>query len=471
MAVKSITRRWLLNSFSIILVILIVAVVAASLSLRSYYYNSVRQAIDSRVRVVSNLVLKYSDGKPSQLDEEIQEYVENFADRNLMELIALDRQGQPLLTSSGFQLDEDLYMPDYGDAKVSESGEGQYIGPLYQGENAMAVTMMIPVENCQYGAVRYVVSLTEVDSQIVMFILLLTLAGMAVIFFVALSSSYFIRSIVIPVGEIGRSAKKIASGDFQVRIEKKSNDEIGELVDTINDMAEELGTSEKMKNDFISSVSHELRTPLTAIRGWGETLRDESSDPALVQKGMGIILSETERLSQMVEELLDFSRMQSGRLQLQSEPLDLLAELDDTILMFAERAKREGIDLVYHEPDEMLFVMGDHNKLRQVFINVLDNALKYSDNGARVLIQAYSKDNKACIQVADTGIGISEEDLPKVKTKFYKGNSTRRGSGIGLAVADEIIKLHNGSLQLDSRQGVGTTVTILLPLSHGKQFK
>ena len=147
MAVKSITRRWLLNSFSIILVILIVAVVAASLSLRSYYYNSVRQAIDSRVRVVSNLVLKYSDGKPSQLDEEIQEYVENFADRNLMELIALDRQGQPLLTSSGFQLDEDLYMPDYGDAKVSESGEGQYIGPLYQGENAMAVTMMIPVEN------------------------------------------------------------------------------------------------------------------------------------------------------------------------------------------------------------------------------------------------------------------------------------------------------------------------------------
>ena len=362
-------------------------------------------------------------------------------------------------------------MPDYGDAKVSESGEGQYIGPLYQGENAMAVTMMIPVENCQYGAVRYVVSLTEVDSQIVMFILLLTLAGMAVIFFVALSSSYFIRSIVIPVGEIGRSAKKIASGDFQVRIEKKSNDEIGELVDTINDMAEELGTSEKMKNDFISSVSHELRTPLTAIRGWGETLRDESSDPALVQKGMGIILSETERLSQMVEELLDFSRMQSGRLQLQSEPLDLLAELDDTILMFAERAKREGIDLVYHEPDEMLFVMGDHNKLRQVFINVLDNALKYSDNGARVLIQAYSKDNKACIQVADTGIGISEEDLPKVKTKFYKGNSTRRGSGIGLAVADEIIKLHNGSLQLDSRQGVGTTVTILLPLSHGKQFK
>lgn len=121
MAVKSITRRWLLNSFSIILVILIVAVVAASLSLRSYYYNSVRQAIDSRVRVVSNLVLKYSDGKPSQLDEEIQEYVENFADRNLMELIALDRQGQPLLTSSGFQLDEDLYMPDYGDAKVSRT--------------------------------------------------------------------------------------------------------------------------------------------------------------------------------------------------------------------------------------------------------------------------------------------------------------------------------------------------------------
>lgn len=174
----------------------------------------------------------------------------------------MDRQGQPHSYLQWFSVRRGLVHAGYENAKDSDSGEGQYIGPLYQAENAMAVTMTIPVENCQYGAVRYVVSLTEVDSQIVMFILLLTLAGMAVIFFVALSSSYFIRSIVIPVGEIGRSAKKIASGDFQVRIEKKSNDEIGELVDTINDMAEELGTNEKMKNDFISSVSHELRTPL-----------------------------------------------------------------------------------------------------------------------------------------------------------------------------------------------------------------
>lgn len=208
MAAKSITRRWLLNSFSVILVILILAVVAASLSLKSYYYNSVRQAIDSRMRVVSNLIVKYTDGNPTQLDQEIQQYLENFEDRNLMELMALDSQGHPLITSSGFKLDEDLYMPDYEDAKQSENVIGYYIGNLYQGENAMAVTLMNSVAGSEYGAVRYVVSLTEVDSQIVMLILLLTLVGMAVIFFVALSSSYFIRSIVIPMGEIGKNAKK-----------------------------------------------------------------------------------------------------------------------------------------------------------------------------------------------------------------------------------------------------------------------
>ena len=464
MAFKSITRRWLFNSFSVILVILIVVIVSTSVSLRNYYYNSVRQAIDSRVRVVSNLLLRYDDGTAEQLGREIQQLVENFADRNLMELTALDQNGQPVLTSSGFELDGGITMPDYEQAKTTASGEGEYVGMLYQNEKVMAVTLLLHVEGCEYGAVRYVVSLADIDGQIVMLILLLTLIGMAVIFFVVLSSSYFIKSIVIPVGDISRTARKIALGNFDVRIVKKSEDEIGELVDTINHMAEELGANEKMKNDFISSVSHELRTPLTAIKGWGETLADAGGDEEMVHKGMSIILKETDRLQQMVEELLDFSRMQAGRMQLNPEKLDLVAELSDAVLMFTERAKREGIALRFDEPEEIYLVEGDKNRLRQVFVNVIDNALKYSDDGATITVSVAPVDGQLCIRVADTGIGISAEDLPKVRTKFYKGNSMRRGSGIGLAVVDEIVRLHNGSLQIDSAQGVGTTVTIYLPL-------
>ena len=124
MAFKSITRRWLFNSFSVILVILIVVIVSTSVSLRNYYYNSVRQAIDSRVRVVSNLLLRYDDGTAEQLGREIQQLVENFADRNLMELTALDQNGQPVLTSSGFELDGGITMPDYEPVSYTHLDQG-----------------------------------------------------------------------------------------------------------------------------------------------------------------------------------------------------------------------------------------------------------------------------------------------------------------------------------------------------------
>ncbi len=231
-------------------------------------------------------------------------------------------------------------------------------------------------------------------------------------------------------------------------------------------MADELANADKVKNDFISSVSHELRTPLTAIKGWGETLRDaDAGDKELIQKGMQVIIGETERLSSMVEDLLDFSRMQTGRLSLIMSRMDLVAELSEAVLMFTERAKREGLSLLYDEPEIFLTVIGDKNRLRQVFVNILDNALKYSDSGDTVEVTAKAQGDFAVITIADTGIGISKEDLPNVKAKFFKANSTRRGSGIGLAVADEIINLHGGKLTLDSVEGKGTTVTIQIPLS------
>ena len=229
-------------------------------------------------------------------------------------------------------------------------------------------------------------------------------------------------------------------------------------------MADELSNTESMKNEFISSVSHELRTPLTAIKGWSETLYD-IDDPETIKKGMRVITHETERLSHMVEELLDFSRMQNGRFTLMKSTMDILAELGEAVLIFQERAYREKIKIVYYEPDMLPFVFGDKNRIRQVFINIIDNAIKYSDPDDIVTIDAYEENNYIHITVSDTGCGISEADLPKVKTKFYKANHSRRGSGIGLAVADEIINMHGGRLLLSSEQDVGTTVKISLPVA------
>ena len=185
-----------------------------------------------------------------------------------------------------------------------------------------------------------------------------------------------------------------------------------------------------------------------------------------MKKGVGVILSETERLSQMVEELLDFSRMQSGHFTLQRSNMDILAELEDALLIYSEKAKRENMKIVYNEPDMLPVVYGDKNRIRQVFINIIDNAIKYSSAGGIITVEAAETNGNVQVSISDTGCGIKESDLPKIKTKFYKANHTKRGSGIGLAVADEIVTMHGGKLEVQSREGFGTIVTIKLPAAN-----
>jgi signal transduction histidine kinase len=234
-------------------------------------------------------------------------------------------------------------------------------------------------------------------------------------------------------------------------------------------MLNEVSATDKIKNDFISTVSHELRTPLTAIKGWGEMLRELGPDDIeLTKRGTDIIISESERLSQLVEELLNFSRIQNGTLSLRLEKIDVLAELDETIFVFKERSKRDGIELTYSAPDLPAPMMADPNRIKQVFVNILDNAFKYTERGGMVSVEAFIDGERLIIQVLDTGCGIAQEDLPNVKMKFYKANIQVRGSGIGLAVVDELVKMHNGTLDIQSKLGIGTTVTIILPIEAVK---
>ena len=466
MAVKKITKRWLINSFSVVLIGVAAMVVAISISVRSYYYNGARQFLLSRSDSVSTLLESYSQDSSTDFSVQLRRLVEDYEYKAQSELMAIDTDRNVIITSSGFEPGSALEMPDYDLAYSSRDGMGEYIGYIGS-EKVMAITVMSRVISDDLSAMRFVVSLTRIDQQIWTLVAFACLLGAAIILFVLYSSSYFINSIIIPIGEVGQTARQIAQGDLEVRLAVEQDDEIGELCASINNMAEELANSEKIKNDFISSVSHELRTPLTAIRGWGETLMQEGPelDPDSLRKGMHVIMDETERLSSMVEELLDFSRMQSGRLALEKEKLDAVAELSDAVLIFTERARQEGKALRYEEPEFFAPVMGDRNRLRQVFVNILDNALKYSDAGDTVTVLAELSGERFVVTVADTGCGISREDLPRVKTRFYKGHTTRRGSGIGLAVADEIIKMHGGSLDLDSEKDVGTTVRITLPLA------
>ncbi len=440
-------------------------VIGGTLFVRTYYYSSARQYLTSRMNMVSSILQRSYNDPSASFSGELRSLVENWTEKDKMELMVVGNKGGVGLTSSGFIPEDALdEMSDYADA-LSNGTSGYFTGKASGGEHIMAVCVMLPENDAGYSAVRLVSSLEEINRHISNITLTLAAVCLTILALMFVSGLYFVKSIVIPVRQIGSTARRYAVGDFSVRITKKNDDEIGELCDIVNHMASELALAESMKNEFISSVSHELRTPLTAIKGWAETIGSMPDDAETVAKGMRVIGSESERLSEMVEELLDFSRMQNGRFSLNKTTMDILAELGDAVLIYTEKAKREGIEVIYEEPDMLPFVYGDRNRLRQVFINVIDNAIKYSDSGGTVTVQASMADSAHIeVDVSDTGCGISEQDLPKVKTKFYKANHTRRGSGIGLAVADEIVTMHGGKLEIFSQQGKGTTVTITLPI-------
>lgn len=464
-----ITKRWFLSVASIILAILITVALSMFLSFRSYYYGFANMTLDSysgdEMTTVLNL---YADSNSSSFETAAREYVSNFADKNTVAVWAVDASGKILLSSSGFSIGDDVEMPDFTAAMQSNEGTAKWTGRLPSGEKIMAASYIIRYSNGEIaGAVRFMVSLRVIDEQLAVMAMIIVAAALLMFAVVMVSSIVFIRSIVNPVKSVGETAKRIADGDLAARIDHYPyNDEIGELCNTINDMAAKLSTADRMKNDFISTISHELRTPLTAIKGWGETLLQiGDTDPAMTERGMGVIISEATRLNDMVEELLDFSRMSSGRMKLVTEKMDALAELDEVVFTFKERAIKEGIEIVYNVPSLPAPMTGDPSRIKQVFYNILDNALKYSEEGGKIVVLV-EMPNPASLVISfcDYGSGIPAEDLLHVKEKFYKANTTVRGSGIGLAVADEIIRLHRGTLDIDSVYGEGTTVRITLPI-------
>jgi signal transduction histidine kinase len=464
---KGIGRRWLINTFSVVLAIIILLVVCLCVAVRAVCYSSVERSLLNRCEALSSVFPDYTADSTSSFLDGAMNYASDFPFKDEMEVEVINASGRVVLTSTGFNVEEGQEMPDYETALSNDTGTARFTGKLSSGEKIMAVTRVIRNYNGDVlGAVRYVSSLRVADQKIFGYTAIAILVGLIIITTVALSGNYFIRSIVKPVRAMGDTAQRIAQGDFTAKVDKMYDDEIGDLSDSINDMAAELDASEKLKNDFISRVSHELRTPLTAIKGWAETMQYGVPDRITLEKGMSVIVKESSRLTSLVEELLDFSKLQSGRLTLQMERMDILAEIDEAVYMLRERALTEGKHLLYDEPDEMPIIYGDHNRLKQVFLNIIDNALKYTPEGGMVGVQVYRdyRDNTIKVVVADNGCGINPEDLPKVKDKFYKANQKINGSGIGLAVSDEIIRLHKGRLDIESSPDVGTTVTITLPI-------
>ena len=460
--IRGIRKRWLVNSLAVVMALLVAILIILSTALRSYYYSNMENGLTVRAENMARGFGRYS---AAEFRSAAQSAADGFEEKSVLELQFLDVNGVVFVTSRGLTVGMTPDTPDISAALENQRSAPWRGSDPATGERIMAVTTPVVSGGEMLGLVRYITSLAAVQKQLVLSISLIVLIEIAILAMVYFSNLYFVRSIVEPLAGLTEAARLIADGSYGVQIEKQYDDEIGELTDTINNMSLKIQQSEKTQSEFISSVSHELRTPLTAINGWAETIQSgELQDPADVKKGMDIIVSEARRLTNMVEELLEFSRIETGRFNLSVEPLDIKAELEDAVYTYREFFRRKGLELNYTEcPREFAPIDGDPARLRQVFCNLLDNADKHGGSGGRVDVSIDEQEGWIVIRIRDYGPGVPEDELPYVKYKFYKGSSKARGSGIGLAVCEEIVGYHGGRLDIDNAPGGGCVVTVWLP--------
>lgn len=457
---KSIRTRIILSHFIVIFLITLVVEGIMWIEIKNYYYTSIEELLREQSTISSNFYNKYLSS--ISLDEISDDLIENFSSSTNAEIQILNNDKKIIADSIGNTLQTQF---EYSDVDEGLKGKtNKWIGRLEDtNEKAMAVSSPLKENRNIIGVVRVITSLESVDSLLNRILTILIIVGIFIIAVSTFISAIISNTIIRPLNEVTNVAREMANGNFSISAKKKYDDEVGSLADTLNYMTDEIVKNEKLKNDFISSISHELRTPLTSIKGWGLTLKlKQFKEPIKLDQGLDIIIEESDRLTSLVEELLDFSRFQSGRITLNIEEVNIDYILRSVVRQMTPRAERLGIE-IKENIEELPFIKGDISRLKQVFINIIDNALKFSEEGEKVTVSAICEHNAIEISVEDTGCGIKEEDISIVKKKFYKGNSKKSGSGIGLAICDEIISMHKGSIFIESFIGKGTKIIVGLP--------
>lgn len=468
---KGLLGRWLRNTVSIMMALILFGAAAVSVTIAIYYYSVASTTVETKARAGLKVAQSYMERGDGDFYQTCVDYINSYIspDEAVLQLVSPD--GEILAASEG-----SLTSVHYARTEdVSEAFESKEVS-VFRGKDTDADERVVSASAAVYdedgeviGALRFSMSLQQTDRQVTLFCVASFAVAIVILLVIYIRGTYYVRSILEPVSEITKTAKRIAGGSYGVQIKRQYDDEIGELADTINDMSNKISQNEKMQSEFISSVSHELRTPLTAIGGWSETLLSGGAtvDSSDARRGLSIILRETKRLTGMVEELLEFTRMQDGRFTLSIAPGNIRSDFEDTVFMYGNRLQNENIKLEYLENDDDIpEIPCDIPRMRQVFLNLLDNAAKHGGEGGKITAEIRREDTEVVIRIRDFGPGIPEDELPLVKKKFYKGSSKARGSGIGLAVCEEIVTMHGGTLTLSNADGGGILVTIRLPIGE-----
>lgn len=464
--VKNSIKNRIIFSFGAITAITIISLeIFFVIFLNNYYYGGVEQLLKERTSVTAEFLNKYREyadieGKSNFLFETFLGETDN---KFLVQTVRND--GIVIGDSFGTTIATSLYSQDVKNALDNKIFVSIETNPETN-ERTMSTARPLIRYSAIDGVVRYTVSLSKIDEVVSEYTAFSISVSFLLLTALMIISSLVSQTIVNPIDRLIDVAREMANGNFEIRAPIIYDDEIGQLANTLNYMADEIDKNEQLKKDFISSISHELRTPLTSIKGWGETLLHTSdiTPDSDLDIGLKIITSESDRLKDMVEELLDFSKLESHRMKVYKRNISIRKIVKSVCSQMLPRATGIKFNCTYLGEDTQ--INADANRLRQVFINLIMNSIKFSSKeepAIDITVEGF-EDRVVCI-VSDNGIGISEQNIEKVKEKFFKENVNSQGGGIGLAVVDEIIKLHNGEMTIESSVGIGTTITIVLPVT------
>lgn len=436
-------------------------------SLRSYYYDNLENLMLSQskfsVEIYESSISRYS----------ISEVVFN---ERFEFLNNIDGQVQ-LLNNSG-----ELFYDSTGSSNVGEiiikpenmlNPEGEHKFENDIRNRKLSLNYPIKVNNNQIGVLRTISDTRVVRKDIARQMRVFILLGVFSLIAWMLLLYYFADKLLKPINKLTSLASKLSDGQYNQKSNMEYSGEIGELAKTMDELSENIIKKEEIKTDFISSVSHELRTPLTSIKGWALTIQDNDIDPETRKEGIMIIEQEADRLSEMVEDLLDFSRYTSPSFNLTKTEFDIVPVVKNIVNQMSPRSKEKKISLIFDTNVDSAVIVGDNNRLKQVLINLIDNAIKFTleDGSVIVSINKNEELDEIDFEVVDTGIGISEDDIELVTTKFYKGTSKGSNTGLGLSIAEEIIVKHGGKLEIQSKLGEGTAIRFNIPIGGSDEKK
>ncbi|MCR8631926.1 sensor histidine kinase [Paenibacillus radicis (ex Xue et al. 2023)] len=353
-------------------------------------------------------------------------------------------------------------------SQVLKGGRVTQIGPFTYSDDTVLLSVGMPVieKDKVIGALFLHTPVQEIQMGKVTRLIIFTAYLIAIPF--SLLVFVLSKRMTGPLLRMNRAAKRLGNGDFTVRVPVESRDEVSQLADTFNQMAEQLEQLDRMRKELIANVSHELRTPLTSVRGFAQGLMEGVIPEEQHHRYHQIIYAELFRLTSLLNTMLDLSAIETGRVNMEMKAIRWSSLVHTVSESLAPRIEKKELDVEIVEPeDEILKAYGDPERLKQVLFNLLDNAIRHSESGGKITIQSYYEQDSLVVKVSDTGSGIDPSKLPYIWERFYTEDDSRHThrerSGLGLTITKQLLELMKGSIEVDSVLEKGTTFTIRIP--------